>query len=190
MGPREARKRENRLVVLEDGTERDHHGSMPPLVKDRIKYVLYLMATGQWLTGVSDREIAEDWGCSPRRVRDFASEASRRLDHWGDKEEALRYVRQSCVEWIDEADPKDRTKAAELLLKSHGALLERHEVQHVLGGMSDEDVAKQAIKSMIVDDTTRELMRAELAAYDARHALPAARVEVIEVRAIEPEEVE
>jgi hypothetical protein len=45
----------------------------------RIEEIAAKMQSGAWLSGVSDRALAEQWDCAPNTVRKFAAEASRLL---------------------------------------------------------------------------------------------------------------
>lgn len=45
----------------------------------RIEQITDLMLAGRWLSGQSDKLLAQDWGCTPSYVRGLAAEASRGL---------------------------------------------------------------------------------------------------------------
>lgn len=50
-----------------------------PSKPERVRYIVGLMAAGQWVTGVTVVELAEKWGISEGTARDDAAEASRRI---------------------------------------------------------------------------------------------------------------
>lgn len=53
--------------------------SPAPLPTERLKRIKRMMAEGEWRTGVSDLELAEEWGCDDSTVRRSSAEASRSL---------------------------------------------------------------------------------------------------------------
>ncbi len=44
---------------------------------ERIRRIVKLMAGGQWVTGVTGIDLAEEWGVSPTTVEGYSAEASR-----------------------------------------------------------------------------------------------------------------
>lgn len=47
--------------------------------EQRVERVLDLMCRGQWLTGVTDKLLAKEWGVTPDHARKISAEASRAL---------------------------------------------------------------------------------------------------------------
>lgn len=59
-----------------------------------------MMAQGQWMSGVSHRQLAEKWGMSPGTVEHIANEANRLLRHTfrvdkAGRDDAIALIRQT-----------------------------------------------------------------------------------------------
>lgn len=162
-----SRKRRKEL-----GIPRDPHPTFDTSL-ERVRYVMHLMARGQWNRGDTGRDIAEDWGISIRYVSLIAAEASRALELMGDKEHILQLVRERCITWIDESDVKDRAQVARLLLETHGGVVNRHEVTAEFKGMREGEIIAEAIHELIADPKARSELRQALDTWDAENPIVA-----------------
>lgn len=59
------------------GTQRAREDTPKP--DERLKRIKRMMVEGEWREGVSDHELAEEWGIDPSTVRHSSAEASRAL---------------------------------------------------------------------------------------------------------------
>jgi hypothetical protein len=159
-------KTEIQLLREADGRERDGHPQLQT-VAARVDHVVELLALRRW-TRATAAELVADWEISPSEVKRLQAEAQRRLEAYGEKDAVLQLIQERCTRWVLEGD-RDRVKAAELLLKTVGALTERHEVTHALADMTDDQVAERAISQLVADSRTRAMLRAALAEHDTRH---------------------
>jgi hypothetical protein len=161
--------RSEMIVLCPDGTKRDRHPLEADTYSRQVDHVTFLMATGQWQS-TTMIHVSEDWGISVALAGRIASEAKRRLASYGDKDATVELVRVMSTQWLMEGG-SDRVKAAELLLKTHGAVGPGRESTSNAAGLNDEQLARRAIVQLVANDMTRELMRSELAAWDQKHPL-------------------
>lgn len=168
-------------TIVEDGALRDVHPYKETIAL-RVNYITELLARGAWKPECT-KQLSTDWKCSQAAVRNVQAEAQRRLEAGNIKELVQQFVRERCMTWMSENRAGDRIKAAELLLKTHGALVDKQEITHSMASMSDEQVQERAISELLRDPTAREKIRAALAAYEHDPLqLSAGAVEVLEER--------
>lgn len=60
----------------EPGSYDEWQGALPPREK-RVEDIVSKMMQGAWLSGVSDKALAQEWNLDPTTVRQMAAEASR-----------------------------------------------------------------------------------------------------------------
>lgn len=67
--------------------------TQPPSVADRVRHIKRMMVEGSWREGVSDHELADEWGLDDSTVRRASAEASRALRFAAEDENlASRFV--------------------------------------------------------------------------------------------------
>ncbi len=157
------------IVNEPDGTVRDRHPGLKTIAA-RVEYLTEFLAQGRW-TDNTAKELAADWGVAASVVGTIKAEAQRRLDAYGEKETVTRFIQERSAAWVAEGG-SDRVKAAELLLKTNGALTERHEVTHAMAELTDGEVTERAIQQLISDPRSREMVRAALQAHDQGQKVP------------------
>jgi hypothetical protein len=145
----------------------------------RVDYLTDLVATKQWSDSLLD-SLADDWEISRSEARRLAQEARRRVEAWTPKQ-VLQLTQTMLARWVMES-AGDRVKAAELLLKTVGALRLQHDHMHQLADLSDEQVQEKAIGQLVSDPGARELLRNALKSEDAKQH---ASVEILEARQLE-----
>ena len=68
----------------------------------RVDTIVQKMQSGAWLTGVSERALAQEWKCAPDTVRKAAAEASRVMRRYiRDTPEAQQEVRAGVVQTFE-----------------------------------------------------------------------------------------
>jgi len=147
--------------------------SFPPIAQ-RVKHIMRLMATGQWVRGETGPELATQWGMSKGEVNRCACEASRRIyEHLSDQEVAsiCRAHLYETLELAKECEPKQLSAgvaAAKLIFESHGMLTQHHRVS-----VDQPRNETQALSELMADPVWGPKIRAYVTTGEPVPELPA-----------------
>lgn len=107
---------------------------------DRIAHIERIMASNAWVTGVTGRRLADEWGITYDTVKKDAAEASRNFRADPSERDALKARLHAKVEAAQElASSGFRLEALASLLKLEGDLLGAFEPQKIDLNVSGDD---------------------------------------------------
>jgi hypothetical protein len=112
----------------------------PSTKAERIDFIVGLMADNRWVTGVTGRQLAKEWGCSYDTLRQDAAEASRFFKLDPQEREARQARWHAKIESAQQAAMQmGRLEALGTLLKLEGDHLGVFEAQKVDLNVSGSD---------------------------------------------------
>lgn len=143
-GPSAAAAQQKERAEREEAFPNGEEPTLPPIpdrrcgTPKRIAYIVAVMAAGQWNGYVTRAKLAEAWGISDSRVRQYSAEASRML-YADDDPEELAQKRRSLAAWV----AAQRERAARMTsfvtgLPDFGAALKATELEAKLLGIEFE----------------------------------------------------
>jgi hypothetical protein len=111
------------------------------LTEARVDEIVGMMCAGQWVTGLSHRQLAEAWEVSHGRIEVYAAEASRVIRRWvrespEDKHAYLAQLIQTFERLAQKAEDRgsqrgyrDAIEANKVLAMLHGVLKQQVEIE-------------------------------------------------------------
>lgn len=130
---------------------RDPHPQLGSAL-ERQRYIVDLMAAKRWERGVTDQELADDWGMAFGSIQHASAEASRHLKLLGDREYILDRVRVAADTRLDAAKDGDFVGLSRLMLETVGALDQTVHVRHELIQRPEHELRAMAIAELLADD--------------------------------------
>lgn len=147
-------------------------------VEPRVEQIADLMARGMWVTRVSAKQLAQEWGVSKTTIEHYAAEASRRvradrgtLDQVRDGQ--LAKLEMIVMQAIGKKEYRTAVAAIEAAAKISGTVAaQKHEITGVLLSAAWADLRGQIMHVLEPFPAAREALVKALAAAGEAPALP------------------